>query len=180
MRRIAAPAAVVMTAALFASGCAGQPGAAAVVDGEAITESELTDAATTLEPFLQEGVAPAALLGAMIQAPVLVDVAAEQGIGFSADQAREQLTANAEAGGIEVPESFSPETMELARYLFLAGLVNQSPDAQAINEEVLARLAELDVEVSPRYGSWDPTLAQGSPVQPGQPEWIVAPAPEQA
>ncbi|WP_159621461.1 hypothetical protein [Ruania rhizosphaerae] len=180
LRRIAAPAVAVITAALLAAGCAGQPGAAAVVNGEPIAEADLTDASTTLAPFLQEGVAPAALLAAMIQAPVLMDIAAEHGIAVSADQAQEQLAANAEAGGIEVPEEYSPETMELARYLFLVNMVNQSPDAQSINEEFAARLAELDVEVSPRYGTWNPDLSQGSTIQATAPEWIAPVAPEQA
>ncbi|UFU07421.1 hypothetical protein [Ruania halotolerans] len=174
-RRILAPATAVLSAALLAAGCAGQPGAAAVVDGEAITEGELSETTAALAPFLNADVGPNVMLATMIQAPVFLGVAAEHGVAASEDETEAYLDELSAQAQVEVPQDYPAGAIEVARFLIVSGELSQSPDAQAIGEAVNEEMAELEVEVSPRYGTWDPTLAQGSAVAPAQPEWLLAP-----
>ncbi|SEE96028.1 hypothetical protein [Ruania alba] len=180
-RRIVPPVVAVLSAALFAAGCAGEPGAAAVVNGETISESELAETTEALAPFLNAEVGPDLMLATMIQAPVLLDVAAEHGVAASVDETETYLDGLSAQAQVEAPESYPAGAIEVARFLIVSGELGQSPDAQAIGAAMNEQMAELDVEISPRYGSWDPELAEGSAIAPAQHDWLLAPAapPEQ-
>jgi len=66
---------VALVTAAVLSACAGQPGAAAVVDGTSIPTSDLQTALDELGPYVQ-GASPAAVLGVLIIEPTVSDMAA--------------------------------------------------------------------------------------------------------
>jgi hypothetical protein len=135
-------------------GCAGQPGAAAVVDGRAIPVADVHTAAEQLAPFF-EGASPANILTVLVQEPTVSAFAAEQGLAVSDQAAREQL-ADA-ATRLEVPsaDEFDEPSIAVSRYLLAYEQISGSPDAEALLPELERELTDLDVEVSPRFGALD-------------------------
>src|SRR5690625_4683355 len=80
-------AASLVAAGLALTACSAQPGAAAVVDGQRISEQSLSESSQALQPFLQTQLAPATMLSSMIQAQVTLEVAANHGFAASAEDA---------------------------------------------------------------------------------------------
>ena len=159
-----------VVAAFALAGCAGQPGAAAVVDGRAITERSLSEATTELTEVLGGAASPAAILEVMIQAPFAVQVASEHGVAISTDEASDVLDAEVEARGDQPPaDGYGEEALSVARYLFLLGMIEQSPEGQQIMTELGERLQEVQVQLSPRYGDWN---AEQAMVEQAPPEWL--------
>lgn len=172
-------AASLTAAGLALTACAGQPGAAALVDGQRISENEVAQTVEVWQPLLQDRLSPAAMLAPMIQAPVLLDVAADHGIGVSVEDAEQYLDDRAEQAQVTPPEEYPDGAVEVARMQIVVELLNGgSVDAQQISTDLTERIGELDVELSPRYGEWDPEAAGGSFIAPTTPEWILAPVDE--
>ena len=173
--RLLGIAASLTAAGLALTACSGQPGAAAVVDGQRISENDVAQTVEIWQPLLQDRLSPAAMLAPMIQAPVLLDVAAEHGIGASVDDATQYLNDRAEQAHVSPPEG----ALEVARMQIVVEMLNSgSVDPQQISADLTERLGELEVELSPRYGEWDPEAADGAFIAPTTPEWILAPADE--
>ena len=80
--------ALVTTAGL--AGCAGQPGAAAVVDGTPIPTADVQAALTELSPYYQ-GATTTNLLAVLVQEPTVVELAEEKGVGVSDEDAQALL-----------------------------------------------------------------------------------------
>lgn len=162
-----------LVVALFALvGCAGQPGAAAVVDGRAISERALSETTTGMSPFLDAAASPSMVLDAMIQAPFAVEVASEHGVAVSTDQTAdfldEQLAMREEAapaGG------YDDDVLSLAQYLLLLGQIDQDERAAEIHTAIAERVGAAEVQLSPRYGEWVP----GQGAVPASPEWLLTP-----
>ena len=177
--RLLGIAASLTAAGLALTACSGQPGAAAVVDGQRISENAVAQTVEVWQPLLQNQMTPAGMLAPMIQAPVLLDVAAEHGIGASADEAVQYLNDRAEQAQVTPAEEYPEGALEVARMQIVVELLNSGTvDTQQISADLTERIGELDVQLSPRYGEWDPEAAGGSFITPTTPEWLIAPAPE--
>lgn len=147
--------------------CTGQPGAAAVVDGRAIPVSDVQDAATELAPFFQ-GVTPSAMVAVLVQEPVLRHFLESQNAGVSDDQADAALTQLVAQAKGDKDQQFSDASREVVRYTLeytalkdLSSTVDITPFTDAITD--------LDLQVSPRFGSVDDGNAITDTTYP----WIV-------
>lgn len=158
-------------AATVLAGCAGQPGAAAVVDGTTIPTSDVRAATEELGPYLQD-VSPANVLTVLVHEPTIVDVAAEHGVGVSDAEAQELLESVASQSDPDADVTFSPASLAVARYSLAYSRLQEREDAQEVLGEALERVAALDVEVNPRFGSTDDG---NTVVAPTARPWIVVP-----
>lgn len=156
---------VVVGAAL--TGCAAQPGTAAVVDGRAVSQDDLNRTVAELAPLLGEAV-PRDVLVSLMAAPLYIEAAEESGVGVSTVEIRDQLDQVALQVGTET-EDWSDSTVELVRSSFAAqNLQGEDPEAfAAVTEELL----EADITVNPRYGRFDLEARQIVPITA---PWIVA------
>ncbi|RYV49330.1 hypothetical protein [Pengzhenrongella frigida] len=157
------------------SGCSGQPGAAAVVDGETISVAELQDATTDLTPYL-ENVTQSNVLMVLVAAPVFDRAASAAGVGVSTQEAEallDQAAQAAEEAGTAPARTtgFSAAAIEVARFTLLQQNIQGLPDGAEVTAQVSEELASLDAEINPRYGEAD--LATGS-ITPATYPWLVA------
>lgn len=168
--RVARLAVVPLAAALLLTGC-GRPGTAATVDGERITDAQLATLVDDLERLTASSpdagpVAPSIALATFVQGPTIEEVGAEAGAAASDMQAVELLDGAAEGSSLE-PWDYSPELVQFARI----ALTRQALQADtAASAEVGRRLAELDVELNPRFGTWD-----AGQVTPASWPWLITP-----
>ena len=167
VRRRTAAAALVALAAGLTGACSAQSGAAAVVDGEPIPAEEVQLAADELGPYL-DGATPSSVLVVLVAEPVVEQVAAERGVSVSTQQAEQLLTNLASESG--APAEFGEASVAVARFSLLQDALNQLPDAQDVQSEVLARLQDLDIDVNPRYGELD--FTEGG-IVPAEHPWLV-------
>lgn len=154
------------------AGCAGQPGAAAVVDGTAIPTSDVRLASDELRPYLQD-VSPSNVLTVLVHEPTITAIAEENGVGVSDEEAVELLDSVAQQRDSEARVTFSQPSIDVARYSLAYTRLQDLPDAQEVLGDALARIGELDVEVNPRFGSADDA---NTIVGPTTRPWIVVPA----
>lgn len=167
-------AATVLAAGIALSGCAGQPGAAAIIDGQTISEQSLSRSGAALQPFLQDQLTPRAMLSSMIQAEIFLQVASDHGLGASAEEARDYLDNIAEEADIDAPENYPDGTIEVARMLMINQNLQTSDQSDAVQQEVVNEIDNLDVSINPRYGSWDPQAMSGSLIQEQSQQWLLA------
>jgi hypothetical protein len=185
-RRTAAAlvAAVLVTTAL--AGCSpDQVGSAAVIDGEVVSTDELQSATQSYLAVVKDadsGEVQRTILQRRIVSAVIDEAAREAGVSVSAGKiARDRDEALESVGGRKAlvralaqqqqAQVVPPDEIERwveDRLLFSAmaeevaggSVADQSPEAQQALQQVNADLVEvaqrLDVEVSPRYGTWDP------------------------
>lgn len=167
VRRVVA--ALLLGGALVTSGCGStQAEQAAVVDGRVIPESEVQavmEEFNAMEPArLQNPFTPSSALSALVQA--------RPGLAFFEDNgvvaSRSAAVASARSAGIDEP---SEGTIEVLR--FLDALQQASTSTQFSQEdqaEFFSRIAEQDVEVNPRYGTFD---AENLSVAATLPSWVT-------
>lgn len=165
-RRAVVGAGVLAVAALLGA-CSGQPGAAAVVDGTAISTDEVQTASTELGPYF-DGATPTNVLAVLLQAPVVDRLAADNGVGVSDEQAQAALDTQAQAIGRDT-ETFSDAALSVVRYSLAVTALQALPDAADIVTELTEQVAAQDIQVSPRYGDIG---ADNMLVAPSFP-WIV-------
>lgn len=154
--RLTAAALLALGAASVLSGCSQDPNAAAIVNGQVITEQQAQTASAELEtiPGLEGKVTPALALQSLIVGEFTVPAAARAGLGISDDQARQAL---------KLADPSAP-TIAFAK----AQLAKQALDAKSDQDYVSAARAAT-ITVNPRYGSFDlKTGAMTNPV----PDWI--------
>jgi hypothetical protein len=170
-RRRAARAAVALAVgAAVLTGCTQVPGTAAVVDGRTITERTLQQATDELGQLVPQGIPTQQVLINLIAAPYLLDAAAEAGAGVSeaeAAQLAEQLAA--QAGLAEVPE-LGEGSLDVLRATLAQQKLSQSADPAGAFAAFEEELAAADVQLSPRYGTFDLT-APGGILAPERP-WV--------
>jgi hypothetical protein len=167
VRRRALGLVVLLLGAVTTAGCSPEAGAAAVVEGRAIPDADLQAAAAQLGPYL-DGATPSSLLLVLVAEPTVEQVAAEKGVAVSDQQARAQLTAL--VGDAPDAPDFGPEAVAVAQFSLLQQQLNQLPDAAAVQDDILARLQDLDVDVNPRYGELD--FSRGG-IAPVEHPWLV-------
>ena len=151
-------AAAIVTAALVLTGC-GRADTAAVVDGHVITESGVLEVSDQIAEYATSPLAPRDIVNRLVVLPPVLEVLGERGVTISDAAARSAVS------GIADP---SPYLLDLARLDLAIGQL--TPEDQ---QNVIARLQEIDVEVNPRYGSFDP---QQAAVVASDPDWIVGSA----
>jgi hypothetical protein len=159
--------------ALAVSGCSGESGAAAVVDGTVIPISDVHTATEELRPYLQDPT-PTGILEVLVIEPTVARVAAEHGVVVSPQQVEERLAAVADPSGGEDPNASTPEfsapSLAVARLVVLQEGLQALPDVRAAQEEIGTAIGDLDVDVNPRYGSDFST----SGISPVEHNWLVA------
>jgi hypothetical protein len=170
--------ALTVTGGLVAAGllaaCSGTPGAAAVVDDRVITTSDVQVASDELAALGQQ-FDVAAVISVLIQEPTVTAIATEQGVGVSDAEAialLEQVAQSSPTGQAGTETEFSDATIAIARYSLASGNLQEADDPEALGQEVSERLAALDVEVNPRFGTADEN--QNVTALTSWP-WIVAP-----
>lgn len=165
--RPSAAVALGVAGTLLLAGCAGDPSAAAVVDGRTITRAEVEAAQDDLSAG--EGVSAGEVLWILTIAPAYIDAAVDEGVGVSEDEARAALVdGNEQSGGAdgEVADS----TVQVARAILSSQALGALEDAETVLGDVQARVTELDVDINPRYGELD--LSTGT-IAPTLAPWIV-------
>ncbi|WP_258724048.1 SurA N-terminal domain-containing protein [Cellulomonas sp. NS3] len=156
-----------LVAAVTLAGCTGQPGAAAVVDGRVIAVEDVHTAVAQLSPFF-EGATSENVLAVLVQEPTIRAFAQEHGVAVSDQAARAQLTDA--AAQLEVPtEEFGEPAVSVSRYLLVWEQLTGLPDAQTLIPDLQLELSELDVEVSPRFG----TVDEGNELVAVDRPWLV-------
>lgn|GEM_PF-379192 len=154
------------------AGCSdGEPGAAAVVDGTAISTADVRTAKDELGPYLQ-AVTSLNVLNVLVQEPTVVGLADEEGVGVSDQDAQALLASIATQNGATSVPTFSEPSLTVAKYSIafnnLQGLTNAKDVASTLDE----RLSALDVTVNPRFGD----LGDGNQiVAPTARPWVVVP-----
>lgn len=151
------------------AGCsAGQaPGVAAEVNGSRITSDYLSDAAG-LNDYLQTPMTNSQLLAVLIQARAALPAAERAGVGVSAEQAS-ALLAEIDEDVKRPAIKNNPATVELARLMLLQQNASGDSKAQGVVMDTLASLTSENVEVNPRFGSWDGTRGSLTPTVPA---WV--------
>jgi hypothetical protein len=156
------------------TGCSTRGGAAAVVDGERISESEVaaivTETQTTLKDLditeVSLATLPSAVVTWLLRARILDRIAEEEGIEITdgeidevvsqaeRDLGREELQGRLATAGV-------PPTRirEYARSFVVQNKITEQAngDEQAVTQLLADYSREFGVEVSPRYGAWDAT-----------------------
>jgi hypothetical protein len=136
------------------TGCSIRPGAAAVVDGRVIPQSELARAHEELGALLGDPSA-AQVLTVLIIEPLFVKAAEENGVGASVDDARKLLASAAEQNKLTDVPDYGDGAIAVARFSLansaLQNLSNSSDVLTALNDQI----AKEDVSVNPMYGTWD-------------------------
>ena len=165
---------VALATALMLSSCTGQPGAAVVVDGTGIPVSDVTTAYDELKPIYQ-GIGVDSVVGAFIDEPVITEMAKEQGVAPSAEQAEAVLVTDAQGADPKAQPTFSAPSLVVGSYIAGYNALVAASDQATVDTELATRRAELDVEVNPRFG----TLGDGNVVSAATPRpWIVQPRAE--
>ena len=165
--------AAMLGAALVLGGCTAQTGAAAVVDGQAISTATLDR--TTRELGELFTVDARGVLTMLIISPSYLAEASANGVAKSRDEARAYLAGlvSSDLGSDTDVSSFSDATLDLVRFDMAVRALSQLPEAQEIGARVQEHLAGLDVEVNPRFGEFS---AQTTAIAPVIPDWLVQPA----
>lgn len=166
---------VLLSAALLAAGlltgCGlSTPGAAAVVDGESIAVSQLQQAhADLLTLPLQGELSQGQVLALMIGSDAVLDTASERGVAVSESDVVSEIQAVLET---DDEEPVGPEAVRvLQTVLALSRIGNELPPEQVSEAqmEITDELLVADVEVNPRYGSFE---AEGITIQPIDNPWL--------
>lgn len=161
--------------ATLAACSGGQPGAAAVVGDRVVRVSDVDTATRELAGVLQ-GVTAPVVVAVLAQEPVVVEQAADAGLGVSDEQARAALeqqvrdAAAAQGQDAGTDLTFSPPSVAVMRYALAFGALQESGD-EADLAELQDSLAALDITLNPRYGSTD------APGTPTTYPWLVPTAP---
>jgi hypothetical protein len=135
--------------ALTATGCASaEPGVAAYVGDDRITQRQVDDAVDAVSTTLEEGqtVSPQAVVSAMIHGALADQIAANQRIAIT-DSDRVELLKNSNlAPLLQVPG---------ARPL-IDDIADQQIVIQRLGQKYLTEIAKINVTLNPRFGVLDP------------------------
>ena len=163
-------AALAVGAALVAAGCSSPagPDRAAVVDGQVISETSLQAAMSevnAMEPaLLQAKLTPTGTLTALVQAPVVLSYLDTLGVQVSESVAKQ----DAQKRGIADPADSTLEIIRLASAISTAQNDGKLTDTDAA--ALTKQLQELNIDVNPRYGTFNPQTASIELTTPG---WVA-------
>ncbi|HUX69356.1 MAG TPA: hypothetical protein VMV41_02480 [Cellulomonadaceae bacterium] len=168
-RTAAATAGIAVLVATLLAGCTGRPGAAAIVDGRAISVADVQQATTELQPYFQS-VDQGTVLMLLIGAPTIESIASSAGLAVSDQQAIDLLDSAATSAGAKTPPTFGAPAIEVIKFSLAQKAIEGAANSAALVKQVNDQLLALHAEVSPRYGTVD--LSQGS-ITPISYDWIV-------
>jgi len=152
LRTAMVAAAMVLAAGL--AGCSGTPGAAAVVDGEPISETTLAQTVSDLGQITD--LPPQSVLQELIISPFLIEAATEAGFGTSEEEALAFLDdAAANAGVDPAGLEFGPGALLLGRRFAAQAKAQEAGRVNDVEAAATDLIRAADVEVSPRYGRWE-------------------------
>ncbi len=148
---------VAAVAALGLSGCGGAD-TAAVVDGDVITVQDAQTAAQQInEAFdLQQPLTTTDAVASLVTAPFIIRAAQKAGHPQTSTAARAAMPKLSDP---------SQETIDLVRANNAVRTLDQDTQNQILDD-----IAKADVEINPRFGSFDPQ--QGMVAE--KPNWIAA------
>jgi hypothetical protein len=149
VRRLAALG-TVATLAVTLAGCGSAGvGAAAVVDGNRISVADVQQATEQINVYSGQQVPQSQVLYFLIIGPRLIEAAAEAGVGVSPDDAKTELQQKvADPGGATITAVQANEALNRLGSL-------GEDKGKPILDSVVADLRTADIEVNPRYGSFD-------------------------
>lgn len=153
---VARYAAIPLAAALLLTGC-GRPGTAVTIDGERLTDAELATLVEQFSALTGNALTPGQLIGGVVQSKATLAAVQNNGGGASVEEAVAVLDRVAEGNSAEAID-YSDEMILIARSQ-IAGAALEASDPKAASqaaEDVAAALQEMDVEINPRFGTWDP------------------------
>jgi len=155
-RRIRILGALAATAALVA-GCSTLPGTAATVDGVRISESDVASATAMFGRVLGSKPNQAAVVDALVKEKVVTPVAGEHDMVVSDGEVVDFLNQYAVMVGGEVLDRAEVPSSGLAagRYLSLMDQLSVHENAAEISSQMLGAFQHADIQLSPRYGSYD-------------------------
>lgn len=141
-----------LVGALLLGGCAPAPGTAAVVDGETITTAEVDEALADLAPVLATASATN-VVSLLIIAPSFLAAADAAGFGVTEEDGRAYIVS---AGLVTEEEAaeLSAGALEIVRFAVMQGSIASEADV-AVLDEAAVRLQEAEIELNPRFGTWD-------------------------
>lgn len=159
-----------LAAVILLSGCSDLTmDRAATIGDRTIGVDELQETTAQLNEISAQPAAPAAVLTELTRTPILDEAMSGSPLELTEQSVRE-LVRDA---GLESPSDLTVDVARTRQYLALLQdpAIMQDPAA----EGVMQRLSEasfdgLEVDVNPRYGSWDPETAI---VGDQLPEWIA-------
>jgi hypothetical protein len=146
--RLAGFAGVVLLV-LVVSGCANaEPGVAAYVGEDRITQRQVDDAVDAISTTIQEGqsVSTQGVLNAMIHGAMSEQIAERQGIAITDRDRVEVLKTSDLAPLLEVP----------AARPVLDDIADQQIVVQNLGQRYLTEISTIDVTLNPRFGVLDP------------------------
>jgi len=109
------------------------------------------------------------VLTMLIVAPVYLDEASGLGIGKSREEARDYLADVAQVNDLDLDlDTVSDATLDILAFDMAVQEMRLLIDTEDLGERLRSRIDALDVEVNPRFGSFE-----GSVVSATTPEWIV-------
>lgn len=154
LTRAVRPVTALAVGALVLSGCGGMSGGtAAVVDGEVITVEEVQRATADFNALPVTPVTPTDVLTLMIYADAAEEAFAETG---GPPITESQIVAQLQGGGVAEP---SQDLIDLYRTIAHLQGAGQVPSTEGV-----------EIEVNPRFGTWDPEARQ---VMAQTPDWIT-------
>jgi hypothetical protein len=166
--------AAVAVAVLTLAGCSAMAGAAAVVDGEPISEEMLAE---TTQDFRLLADAPArSVLQALVVSPFWIEAASQTGLGTSVEEGRARIEELAADAGLD-PASLDigPGLVSIGQVLVAQRKAVEAGVAAELGAAAQELVGEAEIEISPRYGEWsgDGLVATSPPwliVQPAEPQ----------
>lgn len=171
IRRVRTLAVAAVAAAVLA-GCTQVPGTAAVVNGQRITERDVTDAGQTIKAVFGEAQPASVAVDLLVNEPIFTRVSAAHGIEISDDAVKQFfIDYAAQNTGQEVTQAdFTPAGIDVARLLWLSSQLSGQADADQIGQELTQARQDAEIEVNPRYGEYD----EAGQLVPVQLPWIAA------
>lgn len=134
---------------LAVTGCANaEPGVAAYVGDDRITQRQVDDAVDAISATLQEGeeVSTQAVVNAMIHGAMSEQIAESQGIAIT-DRDRVQVLKNS---------NLSPLLEVSAARPVLDDIADQQIVVQNLGQRYLTEISKINVTLNPRFGVLDP------------------------
>lgn len=166
-----------MVLGLAACSSAGDPTAAAVVDGRVVSESDVQTAVAELPTEITQGntIDPVEIVSLLVAQDVVEDVAREYTTVATNDDAQELLASVDTEAGRE-PQQYSEATLRVIAINLMLGSIQQTEVAAPALAEGITALEQADVTLNPRYG----TIGEQGQLQFGdfRHDWLVTPDPE--
>jgi hypothetical protein len=172
IRRVVPVVGALVVAGTLAACSGGQPGAAAVVGDRVIPTADVETATRELNAVFGEGaLSSTSVVIALVQAPVVDEVASAAGVAVSEQQARATLVASADSAGVAA-DDFSDAAVTVMQLSLAGQALAEVPDAEQVQAEIAGSLAAQDLHLNPRFGTVSDEGAFATTTYP----WLVAAA----